>query len=146
MTKGNILVVDDDRDFIEFVKIILESAGYSVFTAEDAEKGFELVQRVRPDVALIDVMMSYILDGLNLVLTMRTDPNYHNIPIVLISAIISADDTGLLPSGQRLNCEAFMSKPIEPTALLRTVAELVATSATEKGCNGNQVSAGDSSD
>ncbi|NLS76567.1 MAG: response regulator transcription factor [Chloroflexi bacterium] len=120
-----VLVIDDDADFTEFVKIILESAGYDVLVAHDADAGLELARQAQPRLALVDVMMSYILDGLNLIQTMRMDPRCCQIPIILVSAIVSADQDGLLPPGEELGCAAFMSKPLEPRALLRTIAKVL---------------------
>ncbi len=120
-----VLVIDDDADFTEFVKIILESAGYDVLVAHDAEAGLELARQAQPQLALVDVMMSYILDGLNLIQAMRMDPRCRQIPIILVSAIVSADQDGLLPPGEELGCAAFMSKPLEPKALLRTIAHVL---------------------
>ena len=120
-----VLVIDDDADYLEFVKIILESDGYLVYTAKNADEGLSLARTIHPDVALVDVMMSYVLDGLSLTQSMRSDPECANIPIMLVSAIISAESDGLLPPGQQLECDAFMSKPVNPQDLLLRVAELV---------------------
>jgi CheY-like chemotaxis protein len=122
--KGSVLAIDDDRDFLEFVRIILEANGYEVYTAEDAEEGLALARRIQPDIALVDVMISYVLDGLNLTKALRDDPQCGQIPIILISAIVSAEQDAFLPKGKKLCCDAFMSKPVEPRALLRKVAEL----------------------
>ena len=124
-SKGKILVIDDDSDFLEFAQIILETNGYQVHTAQNAEDGLLLARETQPDVALVDAMMSYVLDGLNLTQTMRHDPQCSQIPIILISAIISAESDGLLPSGQQVDWDAFMSKPIAPQTLLDKIAELV---------------------
>ena len=126
--KGKVLVIDDDSDFLEFVRIILEKNGYQIYTAQNADDGLALAREAQPDIALVDVMMSYVLDGLNLTQTMRHDPQCGQIPIVLISAIISAELDGLLPPGQPVECDAVMSKPITPKALLEKMAELVPSS------------------
>ena len=126
--KGKVLVIDDDSDFLEFVRIILEKNGYQVYTAQNADDGLALAREAQPDIALVDVMMSYVFDGLNLTQTMRHDPQCSQIPVVLISAIISAESDGLLPPGQPLECDAFMSKPVAPKALLVKIAELVPSS------------------
>lgn len=131
--KLRVLVIDDDSDFCEFVKIILEANDYEVFTARNADEGLALARRVQPHVALVDVMMSYILDGINLTQTMRSDPACSQIPIILISAIISAESDGLLPPGQQLDCDAFMSKPIAPQALVAKIEELACRTPDETG-------------
>ena len=58
---GKVLVVDDDPDFVEYTRIVLESQGYQVRTASTVDQALELMRQERPDVALLDVMMSYVL-------------------------------------------------------------------------------------
>lgn len=128
VSQGTVLVIDDDRDFLEFVRIILESNGYHVYTAEEADEGMRLAQQMQPDIVLVDVMISFVLDGLNLIESLRADPQCCSIPIVLVSAIISTERDSLLPPGQELVCDAFMPKPVEPQALVDTIAELIALS------------------
>ncbi len=123
-SEGRVLVIDDDADFLDFVRIILESRGYEVITTESVEEGQRVWRKWRPDVVLVDCMISYVLDGLNMISAVRADPELGATPIVLISAIVSASADGLLPSGERLECDAFISKPVAPDELLRTVEAL----------------------
>lgn len=124
--KGKILVIDDDPDFLEFVTIVLESRGYEVYTAEDASEGLATMRQVKPDLVLLDVMMSYALDGLNVTREMRGDPELREIPLILISAIVSREEAALFPTDEYLHADLFMSKPIEPAELLKQVGKLVA--------------------
>jgi len=130
--KRRILVVDDDPDFLEFMKIILESKGYGVFVTESAEEGLSLARQIKPDVALVDCMISYVLDGPNVLHTMRSDPELSRIPVVMISAIINADDKSLLSDDERLQCDAFITKPVEPKLLLQKIEELVTRPGVDK--------------
>jgi CheY-like chemotaxis protein len=86
---GKILVVDDDPDFVEYTRIVLESQGYQVRTASTVDLALSLMREERPDVALLDVMMSYVLDGLTLTRQMRDDPELSKNPVIMISAIVS---------------------------------------------------------
>ncbi len=124
-SKGRVLVIDDDRDFLEYITIILESKGYEVFGTESAEEGLNLARQIKPHVVLVDCMISYVLDGLNVLRTMRSDPELSRIPVVMISAIISADEKGLLLAGEKLEPDAFIIKPIEPSSLLQTIEKFV---------------------
>lgn len=58
-----ILVIDDDADFVEYARIVLESASYQVLTAGDAASGLSIIRAERPDLVITDMMMSYTLEG-----------------------------------------------------------------------------------
>jgi CheY-like chemotaxis protein len=124
-TAGKILVVDDDPDFVEYTRIVLESQGYEVRTAATTELALQMMRQEKPDVALLDVMMSYVLDGLNLTRQMRDDPELRDIPVVMISAIVSKEEAGVFPTDEYLAVDNFMTKPVDPAALLRQVATLI---------------------
>lgn len=119
-----ILVIDDDPDFLDYVRIVLTANGYAVRTATSAQEGLEMMRALPPDLALLDVMMSYALDGWNVTREMQFDPRLRHVPVMLVSAIVSKEEDALFPTDQS-HIAAFMSKPIEPAALLRRVAELV---------------------
>ena len=120
-----ILVVDDDPDFVEYTRIVLESQGYEVQTAATSDVALQMMREDRPDVALLDVMMSYVLDGLNLTRQMRDDPELKDVPIIMISAIVSREEAGVFPTDEYLPVDAFLTKPVDPAVLLDQVAKLV---------------------
>lgn len=122
---GKVLVVDDDPDFVEYTRIVLESQGYEVQTAATAEQALKVMRQDKPDVALLDVMMSYVLDGLNLTRQMRDDPELRDIPVIMISAIVSREEAGVFPTDEYLAVDTFMTKPVDPADLLRQVAALI---------------------
>lgn len=120
-----ILVIDDDPDFLSFMQIVLSANGYDVSTAVTASEGLEVMRRTLPDLVIADVMMSYVLDGWSVCREMRSDPCLRKIPLMMVSAIVSDKDDSLFPNSEQV--DAFMSKPIDPAALLRCVAELTKT-------------------
>ncbi len=119
-----VLVVDDDPDFLDFVTIVLESGGYIVRTATHADAGLERMQAECPDLVIVDVMMSYELDGWAVSRQMSGDPQLRQVPVLMVSAIVDASDASALPRNGRVRVDAFMSKPLDPSTLLRRVAEL----------------------
>lgn len=123
--KGKILVIDDDPDFLEFVRIVLESANYEVHTADNAAAGLAVMRRIYPHLVLLDLMISYVLDGLNVTREMQGDPLLNKIPVILISAIINRKDTEHLPSDINLDDIPLLSKPIEPAELLKQIKTYV---------------------
>ncbi len=124
---GRILVVDDDPDFVEYTRIVLESQGYEVQTAATTEAALRMMRQDKPDVVLLDVMISYVLDGLNLTRQLRDDPALKDIPVIMISAIVSREEAGVFPTDEYLSVDAFMTKPVDPADLLAQVAKLMQT-------------------
>ena len=122
---GKILVVDDDPDFVEYTRIVLESQGYEVRTAATADLALRLMRQEKPDLALLDVMMSYVLDGIHLTRQMCDDPELRDIPVIMISAIVSREEAGAFPTDECLSVKAFMTKPVDPGNLLQQVAKLI---------------------
>lgn len=119
---ARVLVVDDDPDFREFVRIVLERHGYRVLEAADATDGLALMVDERPALVLLDAMISYELSGIKIVRAAREDPLVADIPMVLISAVLSEDGDRFLPHHERAMLNRFLTKPISPDALLAEVA------------------------
>jgi len=122
---GRILVVDDDPDFVEYTRIVLESQGYEVLTAGTVDLALRLMRQEKPDLALLDVMMSYVLDGINLTRQMCDDPELCHIPVIMISAIVSREEAGAFPTDECHSVKAFITKPVDPANLLQQVAKLI---------------------
>jgi len=122
--RKQVLVIDDDPDFLSFVQIVLRANGYEVCTATTSNEGLEMMRRNPPDLVIVDVMMSYVLDGWSVSREMRSDPRLREIPLMMVSAIVSDEEDNLFPQGEKEHVKAFMSKPLDPAALLRRVAEL----------------------
>ena len=84
MTK--VIVVDDDPDFVEIVSIILRKEGYEIDSAADGDAALTKMRASPPDILLLDVMMSTVLDGVNVSFAMSEDPQLKSVPIVMISS------------------------------------------------------------
>jgi CheY-like chemotaxis protein len=120
-----ILIVDDDPDFREFVRIVLESHGYRVLEAPNAPAGLALMRDELPGLVLLDAMMSYELAGIGTIRAVRSDPQLTHIPLILISAVLSEDEDRFLPADERSMVDRFLSKPISPDELLAEVGDLL---------------------
>ena len=123
-----ILVIDDDPDFLDYVRIVISANGYDVGTASSAPEGLEMMRHTPPDLVIVDVMMSYALDGWIVSQEMSSDPRLRHIPVIMVSAVVSEKDDALFPVGIAERVDAFMTKPVEPSALLKRIAELVQSS------------------
>ncbi|KPL20547.1 MAG: hypothetical protein AMJ93_11650 [Anaerolineae bacterium SM23_84] len=122
---GTVLVVDDDPDFVEYTRIVLESQRYQVKSAATADLALRMMRENKPDVVLLDVMMSYVLDGLNVTRQMRDDPELRDVPVIMISAIVSREEAGIFPTDQYLSVDTFMTKPVDPADLLEQIGKLI---------------------
>jgi CheY-like chemotaxis protein len=128
MAKATILVVDDDEDIRLAVQALLESRDYKVETAATKEEGLEKFTTVKPDLAILDVMMVSWQDGFELARELKKDPDLKNVPILMLTGVenktgfefkSAAGDEEWLP------VEGFLDKPVEPEVLLAEVEKLL---------------------
>ncbi len=120
-----IMVVDDDPDFVEITRTILLTKGYKVVTAASGDEALTKVRADKPDLILLDIMMDTILDGVNVSQELRDDPELRQIPLVMVSSIASTEHAEMFPTDEYLHVDAWLSKPIQPKDLLKTVARFV---------------------
>jgi CheY-like chemotaxis protein len=116
-----IVVIDDDQDFLEYARIVLESTSYEVLTATNAADGLDLIRTSHPDLVITDVMMSYTLEGASITRTIRSDPELSGLPVIVVSAIARTPDADLFPEGARPARDGFLTKPVPPDTLLATI-------------------------
>ena len=115
------LVVDDDADFREATTILLESSGCDVSNAASGAECMAKVRGRRPDLIVLDVMMSTKLEGFRVSYKLRATEDTARIPIVMVSGVYGA---GLdLPSPEEcgLQVTAFLDKPVAPEDLLACI-------------------------
>ncbi len=129
MSKAKILIVDDDPDFVEYTRTVLENADYQVVSAGNSDQGMLMVAREKPDLVVLDVIMSSILDGLSMSQRMADDPDFRSVPIVMVTSIANTDYLALFPTDESIHIDAFLTKPIAPAELLRQVARLLSSGA-----------------
>jgi CheY-like chemotaxis protein len=125
MPSAKILVVDDDPDFVEIMRTILESNDYDVVTAANGEQALAQVKAQRPDLMLLDIMMSSVLDGLNVSEQLALDPEARFMPVIMVSSIAETPYAHVFPMGEQPHMDAWLSKPVDPKVLLAKVAELL---------------------
>ena len=122
-----ILIVDDDPDLVESVRIILESKGYEVEAAYDGVEGLEKVKEFNPDLIVLDVMMPR-KNGYEVCRELKSDPKYSNIPILLLTAVVSqipSSSQYTLDQGMETEADDYVDKPVEPEELVRRVEVLL---------------------
>ncbi len=122
---ATVLVVDDDPDFVEITRLILRSKGYTVVTASSGDMALRMMRSSPPDLVLLDVMMSSVLDGVGVANAMQEDDALRGIPVIMISSIADSPSAGMFPTDDHLPIDIWISKPVQPEDLLRKVARLV---------------------
>jgi CheY-like chemotaxis protein len=120
-----ILVVDDDPDFLSICRIILKAEAYQILEAANGDEALELMHRDRPDLVLLDVMMSTTLEGVDVCRELRSDPDLKDVPVVMISSIATSEYAAEFPDDEHIPIDTWISKPIQPTVLLRIVKQFV---------------------
>ena len=120
-----VMVVDDDPDFVEITRMILEGNGYKVSTAANGDQALEAMRGDVPDLLLLDIMMTHALDGLDVSHVMSGDPVLKDVPIIMISSIADSPSAGLFPTDEYVPIDTWISKPVQPDELLQKVAQLV---------------------
>jgi CheY-like chemotaxis protein len=131
MAKAKILLVDDDPDLIEAMRMVLEGAGYDCVQALSGTRALELLPREKPDLIMLDVMMDDMTEGFHVAYKIRKpevglEP-FVDIPIIMLTAI--GQRTGMkfdrLTDGEYLPVDEFLEKPVQPSVLVEKVRGLL---------------------
>jgi CheY-like chemotaxis protein len=122
--KAKILLIDDDADFVESTKIILESKPYEVIVAVNGDEGLRKAGEEKPDLILLDVIMP-VENGFTAAEQLNKDPKLAKIPILMLTSYSTRGaGTGIPRSrGYEVEYEDYIEKPIRPDDLLATVAK-----------------------
>jgi two-component system alkaline phosphatase synthesis response regulator PhoP len=124
--KKLILLVDDDPDFVEAVRVIVENGGYEVTVAYDGQEGLEAVAERKPDLIVLDVMMP-VMNGHEACAKLKGSKETEDIPIILLTAVADRVTTSTYTHRDMLESEAedYMPKPVEPAELLERIKSWV---------------------
>lgn len=117
----SIVVIDDEEDIRELIQYNLSKEGFTVSCAVSGEEGVALVERVKPDLLILDLMLPGI-DGLEVCRRLKSDPKLNSIPIVMVSARGEEPD---VVSGLELGADDYVSKPFSPKVLVARVRSVL---------------------
>ncbi len=119
--KKRILVVEDEEDYAKGLRLILESNGFEVHTAQTGKKGLEAVRHIRPDLIILDLMLPEI-DGYKVCRLLKFDERYKLIPIIMLTARTQEEDKAL---GKQTGADAYLVKGQKPEILLDQIKALL---------------------
>lgn len=127
--KAKILLIDDDIDFVEATKTILESKPYNVIVAYEGDEGLRKAREENPALILLDVIMP-IKDGFSAAEQLKKDPQLSKIPVIMLTSYSARRAGTSIPvsRGLELEAEDYIEKPISPENLLNLVEKYLKTS------------------
>ena len=122
--KARILLVDDDDDFVESTKTVLESKPYEVIVAANGDDGLRKAREEKPDLILLDIIMP-VEDGFTAAEHLKQDPKLAKIPLLMLTSYATRGvGTGIPQSrGYELEAEDYIDKPVSPKDLLAIVGK-----------------------
>ncbi len=129
MSAPTILIIDDDPEFVEITKTILETKQYKVSCAYDADEGFTRLTEDIPDAIILDIMMGKGAEGFIFARKIRKDPRFAEIPILMLTSM--REQTGFDFPGDRIHpkflpVDEYLEKPVEPQVLLKQIERQLA--------------------
>jgi CheY-like chemotaxis protein len=132
MENAKIVFVDDDQDIRDSLQTLLESKQYTVVTAANRTEGMEKIKTEKPDLAILDVMMSAIDDGFEMARELKKDPMFKSMTILLLTGV--KDKTGIefkSTAGDPAWCpvDGFLEKPVDFDKLVAEVERLLSKKA-----------------
>ena len=127
MDGKKILIIDDDPDFVESVRRVLEARGYLVDTAPNGAEGIEKAKVFLPNLIFLDVMMTKITEGFEVSRELVKDDTLKSIPVIMITGIREKMNLafGFEPDNTWLPVKAVLEKTIKPDQLIAKVEEFI---------------------
>lgn len=128
MSKGKILVVDDEIYIVHILDFSLGMEGYEVVTALDGEQALEKLKAEQPDLIVLDIMMPK-LDGYEVCKAVKGSPDTAHIPVILLSAKGRNVDQKM---GFDVGADDYITKPFSPRKLVERINQLLGQTVSEK--------------
>lgn len=128
MENAKIIVVDDDPGIRDSLQTILTSHQYTVITAADRNEGMDKIKTEKPDLLILDIMMSSWLDGLDMSKTLKHDQQFKDMPILMLTGVKEKTIFDFRPRAggpDWCSVDAYLDKPVEPDVLLAEIEKLL---------------------
>ena len=119
--KKKILLIEDELEFRQAIRIRMEANGYEIVEAADGMAGLDAVRNQAPDLIILDVMLPK-MDGFKVAQLLKSDPQYKHIPLVILTVMSQAYHHKM---GQAVGADGYLTKPCQPRELLDMVANLL---------------------
>jgi len=124
---SKVLIIDDDRDFQAITRLVLENHNFEVVSAYNQDEGIRMVQDEKPDLVILDVVMSTDYEGFEVARQIREKLKMRRLPILMLSAVHQVKKVAyrFAPDEEWLPVDYFFEKPIEPEILVSKIKELL---------------------
>lgn len=123
--KKTVLLVDDDADFVEMNRVLLEENGYAVRVAYSGRQCLEEVAAHRPDLVILDMVMEKPSDGFDVSRELRNSEYTKTIPLVMITSVNDIMPFRIEPDSTWLPVDTLIEKPVDPSLLLSIVNRIL---------------------
>ncbi len=120
-SKKTIMVVDDTKEIVTLLKLILETEGYLVQSAYRGKEVFKLLEEQKPDLIILDVMMPQ-MDGLEVLTRLKENPDTASIPVILLTVKTQHED---ILTGYKKGADYYLTKPLTAPQLLTGINSLL---------------------
>jgi len=120
--KKRILVVEDDKDIADLVKLVLETVNFEVESVTDPETAYEKAKSYRPDAVLLDLLMPRV-DGWTIFKMLRQDTTFDEVPIAILTA--KSQQVDQMVGLHIMNADAYITKPFGKQELIDKTYELI---------------------
>ncbi len=117
----SVVVVDDDRRVIDLLHVALSGSGYRTFSAMDGEEAMKVIDKVRPDVIVLDVRLPK-RNGYQVCEALKTKPTTQDIPVIMISGLV---EPSARVQGLRSGADDFLTKPFSPKELVLRIQKML---------------------
>jgi CheY-like chemotaxis protein len=122
-----ILIIDDDKDFQQITRIVLQENGFEVASAYSPEEGLKMVKSENPDLVILDVLMPSNFEGFDVARKIREDLKLRKLPIILLTAVHGEKQVPyrFAPHEEWLPVDYFFDKPVQPEVLVSKIREFL---------------------
>lgn len=120
---AKILLVDDDKDFVEINKMLLEKEGYKIVVGYNPTEGYALLTKEKPDLLILDVMMVEPDDGFAMAQKIRREKN--NVPIIMLTSVSKVTGMKFDKDEEMVPVNEFFEKPVAKEKLLEAVKKYI---------------------
>ncbi len=130
MAEKTILVIDDDIDLVEIIRVTLENQGFKVIDAQTGARGLAMAKEQDPDLILLDVMMGKVDEGFQVAYQLRSDDVTAETPILMLTAVTDQTGFDFDPARDKdfLPVNEFLEKPVSPRDLVDMIRKHLPTS------------------
>ena len=129
VTKGKVLIIDDDPDLCAALQTALKTDGFIVRCANHGQLGLKMMREEQPDLVFLDIIMRMPVEGVWVSEEIAKDPGLRKIPVVMLTSIVDSEYAGHFPTDRPLWADLFLDKPVPMRKILEVAEQYAGQSA-----------------